>query len=144
VPPSAMLFAMLSGVSVTTWTICLKLGSTKINAALGALVISVVALMVNSAAVLTFKAQGHEIVLTQEAFWLLVIAGIAAAGVDIFALLAYERGLRVTSSLIMGGTSTALVLLVGFLALQEPLTGRRALAIALIAAGIFLLQAQGE
>ena len=79
-PTSAILFAMLSGVSVATWTICLKLGSTKINAALGALVISVVALMVNAAAVLTLKAQGHEIVLTQEAFWLLVIAGIAAAG----------------------------------------------------------------
>jgi drug/metabolite transporter (DMT)-like permease len=108
------------------------------------MVISVVALMVNSAAVLTLKAQGHEIVLTQEAFWLLVIAGIAAAGVDIFALLAYERGLRVTSSLIMGGTSTALVLLVGFLALHEPLTRMRALAIVLIAAGIFLLQAQSE
>ena len=66
--PSAMLFAMLSSVSVATWTICLKLGSTKINAALGALVISVVARMVNSAAVLTLKAQGHKIVLTQEAF----------------------------------------------------------------------------
>jgi hypothetical protein len=73
----------------------------------------------------------------------LVVAGIAAAGVDIFALLAYERGLRVTSSLIMGGTSTTLVLLVGFVALQEPLTGVRALAIVLIAVGIFLLQAQG-
>ena len=53
---SAILFAMLSGVSVTTWTICLKLGSTKINAALGALVISVVAPIVNAAAVLTLKA----------------------------------------------------------------------------------------
>ena len=99
--------------------------------------------MVNSVVMFTWKAQGHEIVLTQEAFWLLVVAGIAAAGVDIFALLAYERGLRVTSSLIMGGTSTALVLLVGFLAFQEPLTGVRALAIVLIAVGIFLLQTQG-
>jgi multidrug transporter EmrE-like cation transporter len=63
--------------------------------------------------------------------------------VDIFGLLAYERGLRVTSSLIIGGTSTALVLLVGFLALQEPVTWMRLLAIGLIAAGIFLLQAQG-
>jgi uncharacterized membrane protein len=143
VPTSAILFAMLSGVSAATWTICLKLGSTKINAALGAMVISVVALLVNSAAMFTLRARGHEIVLTQKAFWLLAIAGIAAAGVDIFALLAYERGLRVTSSLIMGGTSTALVLLVGFVALQEPLTGVRALAIVLIAVGIFLLQAQG-
>jgi hypothetical protein len=78
VPTSAIHFAMLSGVSAATWTICLKLGSTKINAALGAM--------------FTLRAHGHEIVLTQEAFWLLVVAGIAAAGVDIFALLAYERG----------------------------------------------------
>jgi uncharacterized membrane protein len=143
VPTSAILFAMLSGVSAATWTICLKLGSTKINAALGAMVIAAVALLVNSAVMFTLRAHGHEIVLKQEAFWLLVVAGIAAAGVDIFALLAYERGLRVTSSLIMGGTSTAIVLLVGFLALQEPLTGVRALAIVLIAVGIFLLQTQG-
>lgn len=107
------------------------------------MVISVVALLVNSAALCTFRVRGHEIVLTQEAFWLLAVAGVAAAGVDIFALLAYERGLRVTSSLIMGGTSTVLLLLVGFVALQEPLTGVRALAIVLIATGIFLLQAQG-
>jgi uncharacterized membrane protein len=143
VPTSAILFAMLSGVSAATWTICLKLGSTKINAALGAMVIAAVALVVNSAAMFTWRAHGHAMVLTPEAFWLLAVAGIAAAGVDIFALLAYERGLRVTASLIMGGTSTVLVLLVGCLALQEPLTGVRALALVLMAAGICLLQAQG-
>ena len=69
--------------------------------------------------------------------------GSLAGGVDIFGLLAYERGLWVTLSLIIGGTSTALVLLVGFLALHEPLTGVRVLAILLIATGIFLLQTQG-
>jgi len=84
----------------------------------------------------------YEIVFRQGAFWVLAVAGVAAGGVDIFALLAYERGLRVTS-LIIGGTATTLVLLVGFLILQEPLTGVRALAIGLIAVGIFLLQAQG-
>ncbi len=142
-PTSAVLFALLSGAAAATWTICLKLGSTKINAALGAMVITAVAFLVNSVAMFTMRAHGHEIVLKQDAFWVLAVAGVAVAGVDIFALLAYKRGLRVTSSLIIGGTSTALVLLVGFLALQEPLTGMRALAIVLIAAGIFLLQAQG-
>ena len=140
---SAVVFALLSGVAAATWTICLKLGSTRINAALGAMVITGVALVVNSAAMLAMRARGHEISLKPDAFWILAVAGVAAAGVDIFALLAYERGLRITSSLIIGGTSTALVLLVGFVALQEPLTGTRALAIVLIAAGIFLLQAQG-
>jgi uncharacterized membrane protein len=140
---SAVVFALLSGVSAATWTICLKLGSTRINAALGAMVLTAVALVVNSAAMLMMRARGHEIILKPDAFWLLAAAGVAAAGVDIFALLAYERGLRITSSLIIGGTSTALVLLVGFVALQEPFTVMRVLAIVLIAAGIFLLQAQG-
>lgn len=140
---TAVVFALLSGVSAATWTICLKLGSTRINAALGAMVITAVAFVVNSVAMLAMRSRGHEIALKQDAFWILAVAGVAAAGVDIFALLAYERGLRITSSLIIGGTSTALVLLVGFVALQEPLTGVRALAIVLIATGIFLLQAQG-
>jgi uncharacterized membrane protein len=143
VTTSAVLFALLSGGSAATWTICLKLGSTKINAALGAMVIAAVAFLANAVAMFTMRAHGHEIVLKPGGFWLLALAGVAAAGVDIFALLAYERGLRLTSSLLIGGTSTTLVLLMGFLALQEPLTGVRALAIVLIAAGIFLLQAQG-
>jgi multidrug transporter EmrE-like cation transporter len=45
--------------------------------------------------------------------------------------------------MIMGGTSTALVLLAGFVAFHEPLTWVRALAFVLIASGIFLLQTQG-
>jgi multidrug transporter EmrE-like cation transporter len=63
--------------------------------------------------------------------------------VDIFGLLAYERGLRLTSSLIVGGSSTALVLVVGFLVLQEPVTWIRLLAIGFIAGGILLFQVEG-
>lgn len=142
-PTPPMLFALLAGVSVAAWTVCLKLGSTKANAALGAMVITATAFLVNSVVMLVMRAKGHEIGLSREGFWLLVLAGVAASGVDIFGLLAYDRGLRVTSSLIIGGTSTGLVLLVGFLVLHEPLTGIRLLAIAMIATGILLLQAQG-
>lgn len=140
---SAVFFALLGGASAATWTICLKLGSTRINAALGAMIISGVALVVNSIVMLSMRARGHEIVLRPDAVWLIVIAGMAAAGVDIFGLLAYERGLRITSSLIVGGTSTALVLLVGFFILQEPVTWVRLLAIAFIATGILLFQVEG-
>lgn len=90
---TAVVFALLSGVSAATWTICLKLGSTRINAALGAMVITAVAFVVNSVAMLAMRSRGHEIALKQDAFWILAVAGVAAAGVDIFALLAYERGL---------------------------------------------------
>jgi len=140
---SAMLFAILAGTSAAAWTICLKLGSARINPALGAMVISGAAFVVNAAATLALKTQGHELVVRRDAFWLLAIAGIAASGVDIFGLLAYERGLRVTASLVISATSIALTLLVGFLALQEPLGGVRLLALGLIAAGVLLLQSSG-
>jgi uncharacterized membrane protein len=140
---SAVLFAMLAGASAATWTLCLKLGSTKVTAALGALVVTSGALMMNGIVLLVMRARGHEIVADSRALWLMVVAGVAAAGVDIFSLLAYERGLRISSSLIVGGTSTALVLIIGFVALQEPVTWARLLAIGLIAAGIVVLQTQG-
>jgi len=140
---SALLFAVLGGVAAATWTVCLKLGSTRISAVLGAMIISGVALLANTAVFALMRAGGHPVVFEREAFWLLIIAGIGASGVDIFALLAYERGLRVTSSLILGGTSAALVLVVGFLALEEPFTWGRLVALALIVAGMLLYQAQG-
>lgn len=139
----AVLFAILAGVSAATWTICLKLASTKITPALGALVISAGALLVNAVVILATRAGGQEIVFTREALWLMALAGLAAAGVDIFGLLAYERGLKVTSSFFIGGTSTVLVLLAGFVAFQEPFTWMRLLAIGMIVGGSLLLQAQG-
>jgi uncharacterized membrane protein len=140
---SGMLFAVLAGMSAAAWTVCLKLGATKVNVALGAMTVTAVAFVVNSIVLLTMRARGQEIVVRPEALWLLVVAGVAAAGVDIFALTAYERGLRVSSSLVIGATSTALVLLVGVITFQDPLTPARVAGIGLIAAGVFLLQAQG-
>ena len=139
----AVLFAVLAGVSAATWTICLKLASSKITPALGALVITTGALLVNAVVIVVTRASGQEIVFTREALWLMALAGLAAAGVDIFGLLAYDRGLKVTSSFFMGGTSTVLVLLAGFLAFQEPFTWMRLLAIGMIVGGSLLLQAQG-
>lgn len=139
----AVLFAILAGASAATWTLCLKLASTKITPALGALVITTGALVINSLVLLATRAGGHEIVFTREALWLTALAGVAAAGVDIFALLAYDRGLKVTSSFFIGGTSTLLVVLSGFLLFQEPFTWMRLLAIGLIVGGSLLLQAQG-
>jgi uncharacterized membrane protein len=140
---SAVLFAVCAGASAATWTICLKLGAPRVNAALGAMVITAVAFTVNSLVMLSMKAHGHEISLRPDAVGLLALAGLAAAGVDIFGLLAYERGLRITASLIIGGTSTALVLLIGFLVLREPITWVRVLAIAFVVAGILLFQVEG-
>ena len=122
---SPVLLAMLAGASAATWTLCLKLGSTRVTAARGALVVTSGAFAMNVIVLLVMRGRGHEIVFDSGALWLMVVAGVAAAGVDIFSLLAYERGLRISSSLIVGGTSTALVMIIGFVALHEPVTWAR-------------------
>lgn len=139
----AIVFAILAGLGAGTWTICLKLASSRISVVVGAIVITSGALAVNLIVLLVMKAGGHPTVFTRESLWLLLAAGMAAASVDLFGLLAYQHGLRVTSSLVISGTSTLAVLLAGFLLLYEPFTWGRLLAIVLITAGILLYQVQG-
>jgi drug/metabolite transporter (DMT)-like permease len=139
----AIVFAILAGLGAATWTLCLKLASSRTSAVVGAIVITTGALAVNLTALLVMKVRGHETALPRESLWLLLGAGVAAASVDLFGLLAYQHGLRVTSSFVIGGTSTLAVLLAGFLLLQEPFTWGRLLAVALITAGILLYQGQG-
>jgi len=80
VPTSAVLFALLAGASAATWTLCLKLGSTKINVALGALVVTSAAFVANAVTLIVMRARGHEIVFQWEALWLLAIAGLPPPG----------------------------------------------------------------
>ncbi|MBI2468060.1 MAG: hypothetical protein HYV62_09625 [Candidatus Rokubacteria bacterium] len=142
-PDPAFGFAVLVGVSAATYSTFLKLGSGAITPALGALIVTGAAGVVNLVVLLGMRAQGQPILFTPRAAAFMVVCGIAAAGIDLFGLLAYGQGLKLSSSLLITGVSTSLVLLVGFLALGEPFTWTRLVAIALIAAGILLLHAQG-
>ena len=139
----AIIFAVLAGLGAATWTICLKLASSRISAVVGAIVITTGALAANLIVLGVMKASGHQTVFSRDSLWLLLVAGTAAASVDLFGLLAYQHGLRVTSSFVISGSSTLAVLVAGFLLLQEPFTWGRLLAVALITAGILLYQVQG-
>lgn len=139
----AFLFAVLMGASAAAYTICVKLASARINPALGAMVVTGGAFLVNLTVLLVMRARGVEVVVTRESVAWLVGAGVAAAGVDLFALLAFARGLEVTASFIVGGVHTSVILLVGFLVLKELFSLTKLVAILLIAAGIVLLQRQG-
>lgn len=103
-----------------------------------------VAFLANLALTVTLKASGAPVSLTkQSSLYFVSVVGLAAACADLFTLSAYSSGLKVTSTFVIGGTSTALVLLVGFMVLKEPFTWMKLFAIGLIAIGVFLLQRQG-
>ena len=89
---------------------------------------------------LAIRATGAPVPFSLESLYVLVIVGVATAGVNLFTLFAYASGLRITSSFIIGGASTVLLLVVGFVFLKEPFTWTKLFAIGLVGVGIFLLQ----
>lgn len=137
---AALVFAVLMGLSAATYTICLKLAAGRINPALGAMVVTGGAFLVNLALLLVMRARGAEVAVTSQSVPWLLIAGLAAAGVDLFGLLAYARGLEVTASFIVGGVHTGVILLVGVLILGEAFSWTKLVAILLIVLGTLLLQ----
>lgn len=139
----ALIFAILAGISIAAYTIFQKLGSTNINPALGAMIISTVAFIVNLFILLGMKVKNQAILFTTKGLWLVVLVGLAAAGIDFFSLFAYSKGLKITSSFVIGGVSAVVILLFGFLVLKEQFTLGRLIAIILIALGTLLFQRYG-
>ena len=140
---AALGFALLAGASMATYILVSRLAAPGIHPVIGAAVITGAAFVVNGAVLLVAKVTGGTLTASARSVALLVIVGAAAACADLFTLSAYTRGLQATSSLVIGGTSTVLVVVIGFLVLREPFTLLKLLALVLIAAGIALLQHEG-
>ena len=136
----AFAYAVGAGVSLATYIVAARLGSSGTHPVLGTAIITGIAFLLNVVLTLSIRATGAPIAFSIKSGYSLVVVGVATACVNLFTLLAYASGLRVTSSFVIGGTSTILVLLIGFLFLEEPFTWRKLFAVALIAAGTFLLQ----
>jgi uncharacterized membrane protein len=136
----AFAYALGAGVSMATYIIGARLGSSGTHPVLGTAIVTGIAFLLNVLLTLSIRATGAPLPFSMKSAYSLVVVGVATACVNLFTLLAYASGLRVTSSFVIGGTSTVLVLLIGFTFLEEPFTWRKLFAVALIAAGTFMLQ----
>ena len=138
-----LLFAIAAGAMSASYAILLRLGAGSINPALGALIISGVALPFTAVVFAILRAWHPNTMITTKGASLMILAGIAAASTTVFGLLAYTRGLKLSSSPLITATQMSVVLLVGFAFLKEPFSTGRLLALILIVLGIVLLQRQG-
>jgi drug/metabolite transporter (DMT)-like permease len=136
---SALTFALLAGAAMATYSIFLRLGSSGVHPAAGAVVVTAVAFVVNLTIATVLWSAGTPLPISARNVVLLAVVGVSAACADLFTLSAYTHGMPVTSSFVIGGTAAVLVLLVGFLLLREPFTWTKLLAVALIVGGIALL-----
>src|SRR5262249_1095224 len=136
----AFAYPLGPGRWMAAYVIGLRLGSSGTHRALGTAIVTGIAFLINVAVTLAVKASGSPVPFSMTSAYCLLVVGVATASVNLCTLLAYANGLRVTSSFIIGGTSTILVLLIRFLVLREPFSWRKIVAVALIAAGTVLLQ----
>ena len=136
----AFVYACGAGVSMAAYIVGARLGSAGTHPVLGTAIITGIAFLINVAVTVAVKATGNAVPFSMTSAYCLLVVGVATASVNLCTLLAYANGLRVTSSFVISGTSTILVLLIGFLVLREPFSWRKIFAVALIAVGTFLLQ----
>ena len=137
---SPFFYAVVAGVSLATYVIGARLGATGTHPVLGTTIVTGIAFLINAFLVFCLRTAGSPLPFAPKSVASLILVGVATAAVNLFTLLAYAHGLRVTSSFVIGGTSTLVVLVVGFLLLKEPFSWTKLLAVALIAAGTVLLQ----
>jgi len=142
-PTPALVFAVLAGSAMATYTVFSRLASSEIHPVLGAAVITGAAFGVNLIVLFTSHLLGTALPVSGKGVGLLLVVGAAAACADLFTLTAYRSGLKVTSSFVISGTTAVLVLVVGFVVLRESFSVAKALAIGLIALGVFILQREG-
>jgi uncharacterized membrane protein len=138
----AFTYAVLAGASMATYIIAARMASPGIHPALGTAIITGIACLIAAMVTLSIRITGAPVAFSMKGFLLMALVGVATACINLFTLLAYASGLRVTSSFVIGGTSAALVLLIGFLFLKEPFTWTKLFAIGLITAGTFLLRSR--
>ena len=137
------LYAALAGVSMAVYVIGMRLAAPGTHPAVGTAIITGIACLTNVAVVLVIRASGTPTPFSTTSVRFLVVIGLATASINLFTLMAYASGLRVTSSFVIGGISTVLVLAVGFLVLKEPFSWAKLFAIGLILVGTILLQRIG-
>ena len=138
-----LVLALAAGAMSASYSVCLRLAAGGVNPALGALIVSATALPFSLGAFIAMRDAPTGVALSTRGTVLMILAGVFAASTTIFGMLAYSRGFKLSSSPVVVATQMSLVLVVGVVALDEPLGPSRILALALIALGVFLLQRAG-
>ena len=137
---SALIYAVVAALSLGLWTVFSNKAAGHVNQALGAVIISAVAVVFG---LVVFFLQKRTGALVSNKFGLLFIllAGLAAFLLDYATLKAYNGGLGVTvgGPIIIGG-SIALAAVIGFF-MGETFTWLKLLGILLVIGGSAMLAA---
>lgn len=138
-----IIFAILAAFVFGLWTIFHQQASNYINALLGAIIVSLTAVILGLV-ILFSKIKITSLDANPKGILFSVLAGIYALGIDYFALKAYGSGLQISVAgpIIIGG-SIATASIIGFF-LRDSVSLLKILGLLLVVGGSAILVAFGK
>jgi bacterial/archaeal transporter family protein len=132
--------ALTTAVAFGAYNIFIKLGSSKIDQVLGAVVLQIVAAILGGAYALYLKIDGRELSTSTTGFVYAGLAGVAVGLAEILTFVVFSRGApaSLATPVIMGG-SVVVAAVLGILVLREQVSLAHGGGILLVTAGIVLL-----
>ena len=136
--------ALLTALCLALYNLFIKLAANEVSAAVGAVVLQLVAAGLGAAWLLRLKLLGQPLPVTGKGLVLAALAGLGVGLAEILTFVVYQRGLTasVGTPVIVGG-SVLLTAVLGVVVLREGLSLPQAGGLLLIVAGIALL-ARGQ
>jgi transporter family protein len=134
------LLALLTAFCLALYNFFIKLASDQLPAAVGAVVLQLVAAALGAAWLLKLKLQGQPLPITNKGLLLAALAGLGVGLAEILTFVVFGRGVpsSVGTPVIVGG-SVLLTAVLGLTVARETLTLPQGLGLLLIVAGIALL-----
>jgi transporter family protein len=134
------LLALLTAFCLALYNFFIKLASSHLPAAVGAVVLQLVAAALGGAWLLKLKLQGQPLPITNKGLLLAALAGLGVGLAEILTFVVFGRGVpsSVGTPVIVGG-SVLLTAVLGLTVARETLTLPQGLGLLLIVAGIALL-----
>ncbi|MBG8554760.1 EamA family transporter [Hymenobacter guriensis] len=135
-----LVLALLTALSLAFYNFFIKLASEHVPAAVGAVVLQLVAAALGGLWLLRLKLQGQPLLLSSKGMWLAAAAGLGVGLAEILTFVVFSRGVSssVGTPVIVGG-SVLLTAVLGVVVAREVLTLPQVLGLLLIVGGIALL-----
>lgn len=135
-----LVLALLTALALAFYNFFIKLAAEHVPAAVGAVVLQLVAAALGGGWLLRLKLQGQPLPLSGKGLALAALAGLSVGLAEILTFVVFSRGVpsSVGTPVIVGG-SVLLTAGLGLLLLREALTLPQVLGLLLIVGGIALL-----
>ncbi|QIX59806.1 EamA family transporter [Hymenobacter lutimineralis] len=135
-----LVLALLTALCLAFYNFFIKQAADQVPAAVGAVVLQLVAAALGALWLLKLKLQGQPLPVTSKGLWLAALAGLGVGLAEILTFVVFSRGVpsAVGTPVIVGG-SVLLTAVLGVVVAREVLTLGQVLGLLLIVGGIALL-----